>query len=344
LITDALIRPFLNEVGILKRGYGSMFGMVSGQKASEYRFERNTSPEKIKCILNREPTEEEIERAKSNYFAADNVFCPSCETAMGERIESPFIEDVLNSKLRFQVLTGTDIIEIEEADLTRSMIYLQLWRLSLVHPDFHLHPHTSETIREGILQYMDGGPTPRLPLIVTYQETPDTTIDSLYGNVGIVTGANPYILFTGDMIFQLFDSERYVHPYDFYGLNKGWDMHDLSNIDDSPSFKMRIMSKPDKISFNTEVITSEAGGSVIAHIHSLFFFLCQGYNIPPTHLLHKHYIKYMVSAKRGAYRFVNGNIESNASMFFRKEVPKLNKRRNPYLRRSNKGKRRGRRG
>lgn len=97
-----------------ERGYYAKFGDSS---FPEFGYQRSTSPEKIEEALGRPTTDEEVDSAKENPFAADYVFCFQCEDKFG-KIESNFGAHICPLIMRHHD-TEVNYFEIQDIDDSR---------------------------------------------------------------------------------------------------------------------------------------------------------------------------------------------------------------------------------
>ena len=109
-LSDGIIRSCLNldgQDGNRNRAKGFYFDLSNDTAFIEFNFQQNTSVPKLEEALGRNPTEEEIERAKQIPFSVDYVFCAECENIFTV-IESTFTNDIL-SKFR-----NSDLTDLQE--------------------------------------------------------------------------------------------------------------------------------------------------------------------------------------------------------------------------------------
>lgn len=67
-MTDAIIRTCLNIDGSNQREKGFYFDVSNDKPYINFNFQRETPPDKIESMLDREITDEEIDRAKLVLF------------------------------------------------------------------------------------------------------------------------------------------------------------------------------------------------------------------------------------------------------------------------------------
>ncbi len=111
-LTDSIIRSCLNVDGVNQREKGFMFNVSNRKVFMEFNFQRETPISSVESALGREPSEDEIEKAKQNAYSVDYVFCSSCEDIFTD-IESVFVNEIL-PQLRGKDLTGIKEVRFQD--------------------------------------------------------------------------------------------------------------------------------------------------------------------------------------------------------------------------------------
>ena len=218
-LTDGIIRSCLNQDGSGEREKGFYFDLSNNSAFVEFNFQRETSIPKLEESLGREPTDEEIEKAKQIPFSVDYVFCSDCE-AIFTSIENSFIENILP---QFRESDLNDIAEIENTEYKqiRLFFFLQIWRTHICEQTLKLPNHIAENLRQVILNYetVDGVELNQFPLSITYLQTLGGLKEYTTNFVGFTNDKNPYLIFMNDFIIQFFDSDEEIRFFEFHGLN-----------------------------------------------------------------------------------------------------------------------------
>ena len=217
-LTDGIIRSCLNLDGSREREKGFYFDLSNGNAFIEFNFQRGTSIDKLKCLLGREATEEEIEKAKLIPFSVDNVFCGDCENYFTE-IESKFISEILPS-FRNTDLTHKEKINLIDIKTVRLFFYIQVWRTAICDDTLKLSDDTAENLRELILNHktVDTSEIKNYPLAITYLQTIGDETEYTTNYVGYTSDRNPNLIIMNDFVIQFYESPDTVPFFDFYGL------------------------------------------------------------------------------------------------------------------------------
>jgi hypothetical protein len=254
-LTDGIIRSCLNQDGSGEREKGFYFDLSNKSAFVEFNFQRETSIPKLEESLGREPTHEEIEKAKQIPFSVDYVFCSVCEDIFTS-IESNFIDNIL-PKFRESDLNNNEEIEIAECREIRLFFYLQLWRTHICEQTLKLPEHIAESLREIILTYetVDNEELDKFPLSITYLQTLGGLKEYTTNFVGFTNDKNPYLIFMNDFIIQFFDSDEEIRFFDFHGLNSG-NYQEFVNQNEG-EFKVKIVQNKERKQLLNDIIKGE---------------------------------------------------------------------------------------
>lgn len=217
-LTDAIIRSCLNLNGTNDREKGFYFDL-SEISHVEFGFQRETNIETLEQELGRQPTDEEIEKAKRNPYSVDNVFCKSCENLF-TKIEDHFIKDVLPN-LRDSDLKSKKSLLVSDVRCIRLFFYIQIWRSAICVKQFSLSPDVMEKLRITILESsLTNSRVPHFPLSVTYLETLGGEMAFTSNLVAILRFENPFVIMMNDFIIQFYEDEDLIRHESIAGLNE----------------------------------------------------------------------------------------------------------------------------
>lgn len=255
-LTDGIIRSCLNQEGSGEREKGFYFDLSNNSAFVEFNFQRETSISKLEESLGREPTDDEIEKAKQIPFSVDYVFCSECEDIFTS-IESSFIENIL-PKLRDTDLTDIADIEIAEYKEIKLFFYLQVWRTHICEQTLNLPEHIAENSRQIILNYstVENVELTKFPLSITYLQTLGGVAEYTTNFVGFTNDKNPYLIFMNDFVIQFFESNEEFRFLDFYGLNTEPEFEDFLNQNEEV-FKVNIFQNDERKQFLNDFIEGE---------------------------------------------------------------------------------------
>ena len=256
-LTDGIIRNCLNQDGSAEREKGFYFNLSNENPFVEFNFQRDTSIEKIEQTLEREATENEIEKAKKNPFSVDNVFCSVCESNF-EKIESKFITELL-PKFRETDLSKTNEINIENVILIRLFFYLQIWRTAICDTTFKLSEKVIESLRQIILNYesIEKTTITQFPLSITYLETRGDKKEYTSNYVCYTNDSNPNIIFMNDFVIQFYENLNEFAFFDFYGLNAENSYVYFCNVDKNQfEFAVNVFHNAKRKQFLKDFITA----------------------------------------------------------------------------------------
>jgi len=254
-LTDGIIRPCLNLNGGTEREKGLYFNM-STQGYIEMNFQRATNVEELEKELGRAPNDEEIERAKQNAYAVDNVFCNHCEDIFSS-IEDEFISTIL-PKFREADISSTPRVELEDVRLSRLFWLIQFWRSAVCASQLKITPATIEEVRQIILDHSSAAieELTAIPISVTYLRTEGEPHKMTNNFVGFIDRKNPLIIFMCDFVLQVFDSEEKIAFEEMFGLNDS-DFREYVNHKEK-KFKVKVLSDTSRKEFLEKYKLDEA--------------------------------------------------------------------------------------
>jgi hypothetical protein len=254
-LTDGIIRSCLNQEGSGEREKGFYFDLSNNSAFVEFNFQRETSISKLEESLGREPTDDEIEKAKQIPFSVDYVFCSDCE-AIFTSIENSFIENIL-PQFRESDLNDTAEIEITDCKEIRLFFYLQVWRTHICEQTLNLPEHIAENLRQIILNYnaVENAELNNFPLSITYLQTLGGAEEYTTNFVGFTNDKNPYLIFMNDFIIQFFDSNEQIRFFDFHGLNSE-NYHDFIN-QNKDDFIVKIKQNEERKQLLNDIVKGE---------------------------------------------------------------------------------------
>lgn len=238
-LTDAVIRPCLNFDGGNDREKGLYFNLSSPGNV-EMNFQRNTSMALLRAELGREPTEEEIERAKINPYSSDYIFCDRCERHFTE-IENDYLSKELPKFRRQDPVTEVSI-DLDNVRLARAFWLMQWWRSSVCVPLLAVDPDVVEKLRNLILLWktVPLNELTEFPLSVTYLNTAGEPATRTNNLVGFMNRKNPAVIFMCDHVLLAFEHADQNAQDEIFGLSAP-DFTDFINKNES-RFRIRIFS------------------------------------------------------------------------------------------------------
>ncbi|MBB4081123.1 hypothetical protein GGR28_003770 [Lewinella aquimaris] len=223
----------INVDGETKRGFGASFEISMSKFASVF-FERRINEDKVKVILGRQLTDDEIEEL-SDHYAETHWLCLNCEKKL-ERIESYF-EKQCFKKLFTEIVPqkpGQECYSIDgSTGVFRLFIYSILWRMhnrGLL--NFQLSKRVSNSLRhilnknldleikeviKNCEQNIDG--IAKYPLsVITTQYFADVTANLVH----VSRNKIPRILVINEYVIIFFERAKQINSSDFnfYGLTK----------------------------------------------------------------------------------------------------------------------------
>lgn len=238
-LTDSIIRSALNKDGSNEREKGFYFGIDSSDPFIRFNFQR-IDGETLESVLGRDPTDEELEKARSIPFSVDYYFCSECEKRFTE-IENDFISKILPN-FRQKDLTGLSELKFREIEICRLFFVLQVYRSAECDSDFKISAKLKEKLR---IQILERKPDFSIPLSVSYLQTIGGDIYYTENSVGYVSGSNPSVIFMNDFVVQIFDNDKEIKYEALYGLNSKIDFEKYLNINEE-EFLFKIFSVQQK--------------------------------------------------------------------------------------------------
>ncbi len=231
-LTDGIIRSCLNLEGSKEREKGFYFDLSNDNAFIEFKFQRETSVDKLISSLGRDVTNEEIEKAKSIPFSVDNVFCSVCESIF-TKIESKFINEIL-PVFRDTDLTGKDTINLVDIKTVRLFFYIQIWRTSVCDDTLKISEDVTENLRQIILKHttINANELSHYPLAITYLQTTGGEAEYTTNYVGFTNDRNPNLIIMNDFVIQFYEYSDSVRFFDFFGLTTEQNYNGLINYND----------------------------------------------------------------------------------------------------------------
>lgn len=291
-LTDGIIRSCLNQDGSGEREKGYYFNISSSSVFTEFNFQRNTSVDIVEQSLGREPTIEEIEKAKKIPFSVDNIFCNICEDIFTS-IENPFIVSIL-PKFRNSNLCEVSEINISDIKEIRLFSYLQLWRTHICQDVLKLPDNIAENLRQLIFNYQTASISEltNLPLSITYLQTLGESIENTSNFVSFTNDKNPFVIIMNDFVIQFYESNEAIRFFDFYGLNAECNYCDFINQNEV-EFKVKILKNKKRLEFLYAFVYSEKAKSTlqsfVVNFNKIWLSLF-GIN-PPAHIIQEYIIE-----------------------------------------------------
>lgn len=260
-LTDGIIRSCLNEGGSNAREKGLYYDFSNNAFFTDMNFQRATSYEGLKESLGREPTEEEIEKAKKVPFSEDYVFCNSCEDIFSN-IESEFIDNIL-PKIRENPDLENGELEIENIKLARLFFLIQIWRTAVCEPQFEIDKELLERMRNQILNHeeLNIEELKKMSISITYLKTEGEKREEEFTKnlVGIMTQDNPKVIFFNDFLIQFYPDNNNIVFNDFYGINNKENFEDFINYQED-KFSVNVLSNENRLkSLETLAKTEKVG-------------------------------------------------------------------------------------
>ncbi|MBK8657106.1 MAG: hypothetical protein IPN20_25115 [Haliscomenobacter sp.] len=223
-------------------------------------FQRATSYESLKESLGREPTEDEIEKAKKVPFSEDYVFCNHCE-GIFSNIESEFIDNIF-SELRENPDLKNGEFKIENVKLARLFFLIQIWRTAVCEPQFEIDNGLLERMRNQILNHEEINieELKELAISITYLKTEGEKREKEYTRnmVGVVTQENPKVIFFNDFLIQFYPNNNIVFN-DVYGINNEENFEDFINYQED-KFSVNVLSNEERLKFLETLAKTEKVG------------------------------------------------------------------------------------
>lgn len=310
-LSDNIIRTALNADGSKDRDKGLYFDMSNDSGAVKFNFQQSTPQVKLEDTLGREPSDDEIEKAKKRLFSVDNVFCSECEKLFGN-IEREFDNYVL-PKFRSSPLIGIESLGIEEVAIIRKYFYLQLWRSSICDKTFQLPAEIEDDLTELLYNAENHklGDYKEYPLSITYLVNQEEGVTKTQNLVGCISGGNPYIILMNDFVIQFYDSEKAVSFFDLYGLNDKAHFLDYINYRED-SFIVKVVSDSERIKFNLEAMKASKGKAFFMMLSDNFnrMYFAKFGESPAQNIL-ESYIKHLIGQdKPMAIKFSSRELEN----------------------------------
>lgn len=294
-LTDSIIRTCLNEDGSNVREKGFYFKMSSKTPYVNFNFQRGTSIQNLEETLGRQPTEDEIEKAKKIPYSVDFVFCNECEDVFTS-IETPFIERILPT-LREQDHEQTNELELEDVKVIKMFFYLQIWRTSTSVESFKVNNEAMEDLRISILNYdqLTTEDIPVFPIHITYLNVIGEQINYTSNIICTIIEQNSNIIIMNDFVLQFFENTELVNKIDFHGLYDYGNYLELVNTNNS-IFKFKIFNNEDRLAFILTLQRIEKVQKSIATLQKLFSELWFSiFSSVPTPQIIDSYMIYLIA-------------------------------------------------
>ena len=260
-LTDGIIRSCLNEGGSNTREKGLYYDFSNDAFFTDMNFQRATSYESLKESLGREPTEEEIEKAKKVPFSEDYVFSNQGEDIFSS-IESEFIDNIL-PKFRENPDLENGEFEIEDVKLARLFFLIQIWRTAVCEPQFEIDEELLEKMRNQILNHeeLNIEELKELPISITYLKTEGKKRGEEFTKnlVGFMTQDNPKVIFFNDFLIQSYPDNDNIIFNDLYGINNEENFEDFINYQED-NFSINVLSNQDRLKFLETLTRTEKVG------------------------------------------------------------------------------------
>lgn len=268
-LTDAIIRTCLNLDGSNKREQGYYFEFSNDNPFLDFNFQRETSIDKLITSFKRNISDKEIEKAKSNPYSVDNVFCSTCESYFTD-IENKFINNYL-SRFRNTDLTNKDTIMLNDTKAIRLFFYIQIWRTAICDNILKISKATSENLRQIILNYksVDAIELKHYPLAITYLQTVGEKDEYTSNYIGYTDDRNPNLIIMNDFVIQFYESYDDIQYFDFYGLTTEQDYKHFINYNEK-QFLVKIIQNDRRKQFLKDFITHEKANTFVQHCSYLF--------------------------------------------------------------------------
>jgi hypothetical protein len=215
-LTDAIIRPCLNEDGSNEREKGFYYDISTGKMDTEFNFQRGATEATFLKEMGRLPTDEENKKARVIPFSVDYIFCTDCENKF-TKIEDAFTKKFL-PEFREKNMEQTTGFETFDYKTVRMFFLLQVWRTSICTQILKLSPLIEEQLRVIIHEDLQEEVNKFL-LNVTYLNTTGGAKEYTTNFVGYASGKNPYIIFMNDFVIQFFEPVMFIGYMRLYGIN-----------------------------------------------------------------------------------------------------------------------------
>lgn len=280
-LTDSIIRTCLNQDGINRKEKG-LYLELDNEANSNVNFQRETNPDRVKSIIGREISDDDIEQAAKTPCSVDNVFCKECETKFNEEIESLFAKNLL-PKFRNADLNNVASLNIQDNKLFRLFFLLQFWRTAVCDTDFKLPENLKKELREIFNQPLDSVTIEQLnkfPLSVSYLVTKDGEYTA--NQVLIMPNSDyPKVIMMNDFVIQLYEIGKSYPFYDLHGLNKLDDYQEYINVKES-SFKIKVIPDIDKKNALTKILNDKANDFIQKNISDFRNKWIMKFGSPPS--------------------------------------------------------------
>jgi hypothetical protein len=318
-LTDGVIRTCLNLDGNIEREKGFYFNVSNDSEFLAFNFQRETSIKTLQEALGREPTEEEISKARKIPFSVDNVFCSLCEAKFTE-IESSFIVNFL-SKLR-----NSDISRINEwgsnnIKFLRLFFYLQVWRTSVCEEIFYLDSITKEKLRGIIFENTDltNNDLNEFPLSITYLETLGDAKEYTRNYIGFTNDRNPNIIFMNDFVIQFYQNAESIRFLDLYNLNKIEDLKHFINYKED-NFKIKIIHNEERKEFLILLGNVKVEMTIRTLDENFIRVWCSRYGSSPTIGIRQKYITTIIgNDKFNVLKYSKETIDNKTTEFIQRK-------------------------
>jgi hypothetical protein len=297
-----------------------MFNVSNNNPFIDFKFQRSTNTTSIIKALGREPSEEEIEKAKQNSFSVDNVFCSNCEKKFTE-IENKFINETL-PKLRGKDFSFIQKIHFNETISIRRFFLLQVFRTSICNNLIKVSKEFREVIRDVLIE-SKSEEIKSIPLFVTYLNTLGDKIEFTKNVVGFGNIEGNGVIFLNDFIIQFFQDEKSIQYIDLYGLNSRTDFENYINFKEQ-NFLIKIVSNVDRNTFSETYFKTEKAKSLLESYRGMFRSAhVEFLHSTPSEQIVESFIKELVNDKNCTEetRYSSDNIAKCMLDFF---IEKLN--------------------
>lgn len=227
-----------------RRDTGLLYELPHDGRPMEILIQRDTNPQAFEKALGREPNDGDIKRGQRSPHSYDCLFCSDCEKMFGQ-IETQFCQEFL-PKIRNHALKSTTPLSFEESDTIRLFILIQFWRSAVSSAELELSDDLKTRIRAIILNYAQGQEinAKEIPISVTYLQTLGDPMEFTANSVGYASGGNPYIVFMGEFILQIYDVESTLENFDYFGVSEAVTLGNHVNKNET---QFRIGIIPDEI-------------------------------------------------------------------------------------------------
>lgn len=321
-LSDSIIRICLNENGENIREKGFYFDVSNDKAFIDFNFQRRTSYEKLTETLGREPSDEEITKAKEIPFSVDYVFCSECEkkfTEIEEKFTHKYLEDFRSNKYK-----DLSKLEVSDYKIIKSFFILQVWRTAVADPSlFTISKDVHEDLRDIILNNssIDASRLDKYPVFVTYLSTIDEKNGHTGNFVGYTSDENPNLIIMNDFVIQFFPGEEQLKYFDFYNLNNPQYFEEFKNIDSS-KFTFKILSDEQRRVLLYDIMVNDKIKALTefyaANFKRLWFTLFGFY---PTNFLTSQYMSFIIQdSKTNLLHYTFENILKLTEQFIAERV------------------------